>query len=212
VAHYLAIRFPICLALNKIDAFPDSLAIEEGAVGGSEARGKDGGRGIVRLCQTQAVERGELAVPVSAFAETWEILKHANIQAHTPAGKEAARAGQLLSSGPCTALASNSRSKEDISDNAGVASSNGHSEDDGGGEEAAKREVKSFFPPEGSPQWTKNEAVLERVKSIWKTTGTYTTLHRVPYALITDTATEHFRSMNCQSFFVLITIAVAAVF
>jgi hypothetical protein len=202
VAHYLAIRFPICLALNKIDAFPDSLAFEEGAMVGSEARGKDGGRGIVRLCQTQAIERGELAVPVSAFAETWEILKHANMQAHTPAGKEAASPGQLLSCGPCTALASNSRSKEDIGGSTGVAGSNGHNEDDGGGVEAAKREVKAFFPPEGSLQWTKNEAVLERVKSIWKTTGTHTTLPYVPYALITNAATEHFRSPRCQIFFV----------
>lgn len=202
MAHYLAIRFPICLALNKIDAFPDSLAIEEGVPGGGEARGKDGGRGIVRLCQTQAVERGELAVPVSAFAESWEILKHANMQAHTPAGKEPASEGQAPSSGPCTALASNSRSKEEVNDNINVAGSNGHSEDDGGGEEAAKREVKAFFPPEGSPQWTKNEAVLDRVKSIWKTTGTHPILSYVPHRLIAYAATDRFFSFCCKIRFV----------
>lgn len=176
VAHYLAIRFPICLALNKIDAFPDSIPLEEGGggAGGGEVRGKDGGRGVVRLCQTQAIERGELAVPVSAFAETWEILKHANMQTHAPSGEEAVSAGQAHSSAHCTALASKSRSKEDLSDSVDAAGSNGHSE--GEGDEAAKREVKAFFPPEGSPQWTKNEAVLDRVKSIWKTTGTHPTL------------------------------------
>lgn len=166
-----------------MDAFPDSLASEEGAVGGGMAGGRDGGREIVRICQMQAIERGELAVPVSAFAETWEILKHANLQAHAAAGKEAANGGQVLSTGSCTALASNSRSKENISDGIGAAGSNGHSEDDGGGEEIAKREVKAFFPLEGSAQWTKNEAVLDRVKSIWKTTGTYPTLSCSDYSV-----------------------------
>jgi hypothetical protein len=53
VANYLAVRFPICLALNKIDEDIDRI------------------RGVVEICQMQALERGEIAVPVSARAESW---------------------------------------------------------------------------------------------------------------------------------------------
>ena len=167
VAHYLTVRFPICLALNKIDAFPDS-TVKNGItdiilkkndntekndnnekkndnnekndktnkISSSECTVKntsatigreveqdtnhnhikmkndkiiadegayvpsctdkeeivdlkklshshvvnDNGRGIVELCQHQAMERGELAVPVSAFADNWVILKQMQVQ------------------------------------------------------------------------------------------------------------------------------------
>ena len=51
VAHYLCLRFPICLALNKIDAFRDA---EYGSL-------------VVQRCRAEAARRGELAVPVSAL-------------------------------------------------------------------------------------------------------------------------------------------------
>ena len=128
MAHYLAIRFPVCLALNKIDAFEEEV-VEGGDGGGLTASGaglgvsvpgaapglvklgalatrpapglglgpgpglstsapglglgpgpgvsRCQGREIIRLCQHQARDRGELAVPVSAFAETWDLLKQA---------------------------------------------------------------------------------------------------------------------------------------
>ena len=55
VAHFLSIRFPVCLALNKIDSL---------------------GRGaeqlaIIQHCVETARLRGEAAVPVSARAECW---------------------------------------------------------------------------------------------------------------------------------------------
>ena len=63
VAHYLSLRFPVCLALNKVDALP----LDES------------GFTIVRDCQKEAFARGEVAVPVSARAENWVLwneLKH----------------------------------------------------------------------------------------------------------------------------------------
>jgi hypothetical protein len=52
VAYYLSVRFPTCLALNKIDELPP-----------------DVGEEVVRQCQDMALARGEVAVPVSARAE-----------------------------------------------------------------------------------------------------------------------------------------------
>jgi hypothetical protein len=68
VAHYLAIRFPVCLALNKIDAFSDDL--DNGKIGFS----MENDRSVVALCQRQAAGRGEAAVPVSALVEGWEVI------------------------------------------------------------------------------------------------------------------------------------------
>lgn len=59
VAHYLSIRFPICLALNKADMLPE----------GSE------GAAVVEECSRIARLQGEVAVPVSARAESWALLK-----------------------------------------------------------------------------------------------------------------------------------------
>lgn len=61
VAHYLSIRFPMCLALNKVDSFTDS----------------NHGDIIISTCQQQAKARGENAVPVSAAVESWMLLKEA---------------------------------------------------------------------------------------------------------------------------------------
>ena len=59
VAHYLTIRFPICLALNKVDMLPE------------EADGSL----VVAECSRIANLQGEVAVPVSARAESWILLK-----------------------------------------------------------------------------------------------------------------------------------------
>ena len=53
VAHFLCIRFPVCLALNKIDA-----------LGSSEEE-----LAVIAHCQEAARLKGEVAVPVSARAE-----------------------------------------------------------------------------------------------------------------------------------------------
>jgi ribosome-binding ATPase YchF (GTP1/OBG family) len=52
VAHFLCVRFPICLALNKIDMLD----------------GRDG-MSIIDQCREAAMARGEVAVPVSSRAE-----------------------------------------------------------------------------------------------------------------------------------------------
>jgi hypothetical protein len=67
VAHYLAIRFPVCLALNKIDAFSDDS--DKGGKIGGKVGSMESGRSVVSLCQKQAADRGEAAVPVSALVE-----------------------------------------------------------------------------------------------------------------------------------------------
>lgn len=72
VAHFLSIRFPVCLALNKIDAL------------GSDPQSQ----AVVAQCQDTACLRGEVAVPVSARAECFEL----NQQAAQSAG--AATAGK----------------------------------------------------------------------------------------------------------------------
>ena len=59
VAHYLSVRFPTCVALNKMDEL-----------------GTDG-EGIVEQCQREAADRGEVAVPVSARAECYALQRNA---------------------------------------------------------------------------------------------------------------------------------------
>lgn len=81
VAHYLSVRFPTCLALNKIDELPQ------------------GGEDIVRQCQAMAVARGEVAVPVSARAECWVLQQQLSAQPQGPqtqaqAGKAGGGQGQ----------------------------------------------------------------------------------------------------------------------
>jgi ribosome-binding ATPase YchF (GTP1/OBG family) len=63
VAHYLLIRFPICLALNKVDSIAE----------------RDIPR-LVSACQEDAAARGEVAVPVSAMAENWVVKKSATMK------------------------------------------------------------------------------------------------------------------------------------
>jgi len=65
VAHFLCVRFPICLALNKIDM----LDVRDGMT-------------IINKCREAAMARGEVAVPVSSRAECW-LLKRMLI-ADTP--------------------------------------------------------------------------------------------------------------------------------
>lgn len=67
VAHYLSIRFPICLALNKVD----SLREMDSNPLGSNSNSID----IIYKCQQEAKMRGEVAVPVSARAEFWSQQK-----------------------------------------------------------------------------------------------------------------------------------------
>ena len=59
VAHFLKVRFPIALALNKIDLFVDSPG-SAGARAGLE---------VVEACRCAVAARGEVAVPCSALAE-----------------------------------------------------------------------------------------------------------------------------------------------
>jgi ribosome-binding ATPase YchF (GTP1/OBG family) len=62
VAHYLAVRFPICLALNKIDCM-DDLQFK-----------------MIPLWQKKAFDRGEAAIPVCAMAESWKLTQRAEYQ------------------------------------------------------------------------------------------------------------------------------------
>ena len=64
VANYLLIRFPVCLALNKVDAFPPQQEAESETI-----------PTIIVQCQEDALSRGEVAVPVSARAENWVLQK-----------------------------------------------------------------------------------------------------------------------------------------
>jgi hypothetical protein len=57
VAHYLCLRFPVCLALNKVDLFRDG---EEGLAS-------------IQQCMREARRRGEVAVPVSAACESFRL-------------------------------------------------------------------------------------------------------------------------------------------
>lgn len=66
VAHYLSIRFPICLALNKVDSLrtrPLPSCSNTNIIGQTID--------IIFQCQNEAKLRGEVAVPVSARAEFW---------------------------------------------------------------------------------------------------------------------------------------------
>ena len=60
VAFYLSIRFPICLALNKID----SMSPEQ--------------RQLLPIWMSQVEALGEIAVPVCAMAESWRLQVSAN--------------------------------------------------------------------------------------------------------------------------------------
>ena len=176
VAHYMSIRFPICLALNKIDALPEL----NGAELGGNLQRSTVHKNVIQLCQRQAINRGELAMPVSAFAETWEILKQAHTQ--TKASRDAS----------CLILAHSAMEQSDVkfvdpedvkhhdvlqskikllpykngkTDNAEVEAEVVEEE------EEKKKDVKAFIPVEGSAAWMKNEAVLDKVKRLWGTTG-----------------------------------------
>lgn len=59
VAHYLSIRFPTCLALNKVDRLSSDDVT------------------TVKMCHDEANRRGEAAIPVSARAESWQLLRQA---------------------------------------------------------------------------------------------------------------------------------------
>lgn len=174
----MSVRFPICLALNKIDALPDVRRVE--IRGEGRESGVDGD--VIQLCQHQAINRGELAMPVCAFAETWEILKQAHTQ--TKAGKNA--------SSIIHAHAAMEQSGEKYHDPEygqhddvlqlkeptvnPMPSKNGkthHIEVEVEEDEVKRKEMKAFIPVEGSAAWIKNEAVLEKVKRLWGTTGTY---------------------------------------
>lgn len=61
VAHFLSIRFPVCLALNKIDSLGRSAEQQS----------------IIQHCVDTARLRGEAAVPVSARAECWLLNQQA---------------------------------------------------------------------------------------------------------------------------------------
>lgn len=193
VAHYMSIRFPICLALNKIDALPDTNGLD---IGGN-IQGLVVDKGVVQLCQHQAINRGELAIPVSAFAETWEILKQANTKT-----KACMNTSSLIH-----AHVAMEQSEEIYSDPGDVKHNDviqskkstvrelpsndcktDHAELQVEGQveirveivvkeedeiEEKKKEVKAFFPVEGSAAWMKNEAVLEKVKRLWNTTGAH---------------------------------------
>lgn len=187
----MSVRFPICLALNKIDALPDVRRV--GIRGEVRESVVDGD--VIQLCQHQAINRGELAMPVSAFAETWEILKQAHTQ--TKASKNASsiihahtameQSGEKYHD-PEYIQHDDVRQSKELAVNPSP-STNGktHNVEDKvvvevvEEEEVKKKEVKAFIPVEGSATWIKNEAVLEKVKRLWGTTGTYCV--RLIYAL-----------------------------
>ena len=256
VAHYLTIRFPICLALNKIDAFPDNSSSEKSENttiindrndmnesdlhapmkehvspvndnenqtrcddnGKNKNKQVDGGRSIVRICQLQAVQRGELAVPVSAFAENWSILKQAYLQSQLlsktkhvnripvplnaskeiiPFVYEAVRTDSNANSNNTSTYKNgtndtNNDNDNNNSDNNGMkglssismtrgktGNLNFENEDESNKKEEIGKEsgTKSTFPAMGSRLWDENEATLERVKKIWRTTGVYLILY-----------------------------------
>lgn len=77
VAHFLSIRFPVCLALNKIDSLGHNNQ-QQHKVGEEE---KD----IIQHCLDTARLRGEAAVPVSARAECW-LLNNQAAALHSTTG------------------------------------------------------------------------------------------------------------------------------
>ena len=177
----MSVRFPICLALNKIDALPDVKRVEIRGQGRESVVDGD----VIQLCQHQAINRGELAMPVSAFAETWEILKQAHTQ--TKASKNASSIihahAAMEQSGekyhdPEYLQHDDVLQLKELAVNPSP-SKNGKTDDFEvevevvEEEEVKKKEVKAFIPVEGSAAWIKNEAVLEKVKRLWGTTGTY---------------------------------------
>ena len=152
-----------------------SMSIEGVKTGGIENTSSpscDDGKGIISLCQQQAVQRGELAVPVSAFAETWQILKQvAQLQEQEKEHSSVAKQTDPLS---------NSESGDNVLRHPLVEESHsslkhherGSGDVDDGVIEEEGREVKAMCPKKGSTLWLKNEAILDRVKRTWLSTGT----------------------------------------
>ena len=66
VAHFLSVRFPVCLALNKVDMIK------------VEAQEK-----FIITCQAEAAARGEIAIPISSRAEIWSQIKEATIDSNS---------------------------------------------------------------------------------------------------------------------------------
>lgn len=177
----MSVRFPICLALNKIDALPDVRKVEIRGEGRESVVDGD----VIQLCQHQAINRGELAMPVSAFAETWEILKQAHTQ--TKASKNASsiihahaameESGEKYHDAAYVQHDDVRQLKEPVVNPMPTRNGKTHNvevevevvEEE---EVVKKKEVKAFIPVEGSAAWIKNEAVLEKVKRLWGTTGT----------------------------------------
>ena len=77
VAHYLCLRFPVCLALNKIDLFTTSTATTAASITTTNAENHES-VAIIRECQIAALRRGEVAVPVSAACEAFRLSCEAN--------------------------------------------------------------------------------------------------------------------------------------
>jgi ribosome-binding ATPase len=73
VAHYLSIRFPICLALNKVDSLQeiDPTVRNSSCDNFNKSQRSRPTVEIIYQCQHEARLRGEVAVPVSAKAEFW---------------------------------------------------------------------------------------------------------------------------------------------
>lgn len=189
----MSIRFPICLALNKIDALPNINGLETGG----SIPGLEVDKGVIQLCQHQAINRGELAMPVSAFAETWEILKQANTKTkacmntsslinahvameqseekycdpgdakHNDVNESEKNTAPTLPSNDCKT--DHAEVQVQIEVHVEVEVKVVVDEE----EEEKKKEVKAFIPVEGSAAWMKNEAVLEKVKRLWNTTGAH---------------------------------------
>jgi ribosome-binding ATPase YchF (GTP1/OBG family) len=70
VAFYLRLRFPICVAANKIDLFRDEKEMLT----------------TVAALKKDAVERGEVVVPCSALLDSWHLLEEGRGSVPSPSG------------------------------------------------------------------------------------------------------------------------------
>jgi hypothetical protein len=115
---------------------------------------------VVMLCQRQAVQRGEVAVPVSAQAESWELLKQAaGIYTESHASSDNSHVDD------------NNAVEDTVVEKAVDVEENGTDVD---AETVANMKNKSgrpMLPPVGSPQWEANEEALRRVRADWGGTG-----------------------------------------
>jgi ribosome-binding ATPase YchF (GTP1/OBG family) len=145
VAHFLSIRFPTLLALNKVDDF-DDLTV---------------GKKVIQTCQEEAYMRGELAVPVCARAENWLQLKEA-CRIKRDIG------GQL--EGDEITL-DNMNLSESASNSIGLVSES-LEDDPGQSSNTAASSTRIVLPPVGSAVWLQNEAVVQRALSGFPLTGT----------------------------------------